>query len=212
VDKQLDTNHPGPLCEPVLRRSVCPSRSCTERIKHLVHGDDQTTGTNKRRRQAPRMVPASACRTARLSPCPDPCCAPIRTEHPHRLRHRPPGNPPRQGGGGVVHNGTSARRRAKWDGPVHGRAESGTPRCGQPVRRPAMRTHSSASRSSPLDSSTQGERKLSFENKDTTARPEEPPSFGGVSKGARWRRSPLPRGEGQDEGMRRATKSPHFSP
>jgi hypothetical protein len=154
VDKQLDTNHPGPLCEPVLRRSVCPSRSCTERIKHLVHGDDQTTGTNKRRRQAPRMVPASACRTARLSPCPDPCCAPIRTEHPHRLRHRPPGNPPRQGGGGVVHNGTSARRRAKWDGPVHGRAESGTPRCGQPVRRPAMRTHSSASRSSPLDSST----------------------------------------------------------
>ncbi|MGD0947249.1 MAG: phospholipid carrier-dependent glycosyltransferase [Candidatus Binatia bacterium] len=34
----------------------------------------------------------------------------------------------------------------------------------------------------------QGERKLSFEHTNRTARPEEPPSSGGVSKGARWRR------------------------
>jgi hypothetical protein len=37
----------------------------------------------------------------------------------------------------------------------------------------------------------QGERKLSFENNNRTARPEEPPSSGGVSKGARWRKSTL---------------------
>jgi hypothetical protein len=30
---------------------------------------------------------------------------------------------------------------------------------------------------------------LSFENNNRTARPEEPPSSGGVSKGARWRKS-----------------------
>ena len=35
----------------------------------------------------------------------------------------------------------------------------------------------------------QGERTLSFENNNRTARPEEPPSSGGVSKGARWIRS-----------------------
>ena len=35
----------------------------------------------------------------------------------------------------------------------------------------------------------QGERKLSFENNNRTARPEEPPSSGGVSKGARWIKS-----------------------
>jgi NDP-sugar pyrophosphorylase family protein len=52
----------------------------------------------------------------------------------------------------------------------------------------------------------QGERKLSFENNNRTARPEEPPpeeqsvpkGSGGVSKGARWRRSTVPskRGSG----------------
>ena len=35
----------------------------------------------------------------------------------------------------------------------------------------------------------QGERKLSFDNNNRTARPEEPPSCGGVSKGARWSKS-----------------------
>ena len=41
----------------------------------------------------------------------------------------------------------------------------------------------------------QGERKLSFENNNRTARPEEPPSSGGVSKGARWRKSTVSRRE-----------------
>ena len=35
----------------------------------------------------------------------------------------------------------------------------------------------------------QGERKLSFENNNRTVRPEDPPSSGGVSKGARWSES-----------------------
>jgi hypothetical protein len=37
---------------------------------------------------------------------------------------------------------------------------------------------------------------LSFENHNTTARPEEPPSSGGVSKGARLRKSTVPEGRG----------------
>jgi hypothetical protein len=154
VDKQLDTYRPGPPCEPVLRWSVCPSRSCTERIKNLVHGEAHTTDTNRRRRKAPRLVPALTCRTARLSPRQDACCAPIRAGHERRFRRRPPGNHPRKGCGWVVHNGASARLRANWNGPVHGRAESGTPRCGQPVRDSAMRTRRNyPTCSSPLDSS-----------------------------------------------------------
>jgi ferrochelatase len=45
----------------------------------------------------------------------------------------------------------------------------------------------------------QGERKLSFENNNRTARPEEPASSGGVSKGARWRKSTVPSPEGEKE-------------
>jgi hypothetical protein len=154
VDKQLDTHRPGPPCEPVLRRSVCPSRSCTERIKDLVHGEAYTTDTNRRRRKAPSQVPAFACRTARLSPRQDACRAPLRAGHEHRFRRRPPGNHPRKGCGWVVHNGASVRLRANWDGPFHGRAESGTPRCGQPVRDSGMRTRRNyPTCSSPLDSS-----------------------------------------------------------
>ncbi len=41
----------------------------------------------------------------------------------------------------------------------------------------------------------QAERKLSFENNNSTARPEEPPFSGGVSKGARRGRSTVPSGE-----------------
>jgi GTP-binding protein len=48
----------------------------------------------------------------------------------------------------------------------------------------------------------QGERKLSFENNNGTARPEEPPSSGGVSKGARWRKSTASGGAGQGKGIR----------
>jgi cob(I)alamin adenosyltransferase len=40
----------------------------------------------------------------------------------------------------------------------------------------------------------QGERKLVFERNNRSARPEEPPSSGGVSKGARRRKSTVPRG------------------
>ena len=45
----------------------------------------------------------------------------------------------------------------------------------------------------------QGERKLPFENTNRTARPEEPHSFGGVSKGARWERPTVTLQEGQGE-------------
>ena len=45
----------------------------------------------------------------------------------------------------------------------------------------------------------QGERKSFFENSNSTARPEEPPSSGGVSTGARWRESTVPEGEGTQE-------------
>lgn len=192
MDKQLDTYRPGPPCEPVLRWSVCPSRSCTERIKNLVHGEAHTTDTNRRRRKAPRLVPALTCRTARLSPRQDACCAPIRAGHERRFRRRPPGNHPRKGCGWVVHNGASARLRANWNGPVHGRAESGTPRCGQPVRDSAMRTRRNyPTCSSPLDSSAHRrangrETRFIFQYKKARfARPERPIFSGRVSKGAR---------------------------
>ncbi len=45
---------------------------------------------------------------------------------------------------------------------------------------------------------SQGERKLSLESDNRTARPEEPPSSGGVSKGARWRKSTVSSPESAD--------------
>jgi len=43
----------------------------------------------------------------------------------------------------------------------------------------------------------QGERKMFFQRNNRTARPEEPPSSGGVSKGARWRESTVPSARGR---------------
>jgi GTP-binding protein len=48
----------------------------------------------------------------------------------------------------------------------------------------------------------QGARKLSLQDNSTTVRPEEPPSFGGASKGARWRKSTVS-GQARPERSRR---------
>jgi acyl-CoA thioester hydrolase len=58
-------------------------------------------------------------------------------------------------------------------------ADSGEPH-------PLRRSSGQASRRSPEKGPPQGERKLLLKNNNRTARPEEPPFSGGVSKGARW--------------------------
>ena len=65
----------------------------------------------------------------------------------------------------------------------HERAKSKSP----PPSGSGDKQESHPSRRSQKKGPPQGERKFSFENNDRTARPEEPPFSGDVSKGARWR-------------------------
>ena len=152
------------------------------------------TDTNRRRRRALTMVPAFACRTPHLGECQG-------SESCSLNEHRLPivqGESTRQRRAGVIHSGASARSRASWDGPVHGAPRMVCPAVDNPrsalpcaqgqecrCRQRPPPTRPFRHRMSPLDNSThrRASGKNFFQIDSQTVRPEEPPSFGGVSKG-----------------------------